>query len=74
VQRDIPRTLEALLSLLAALDEYAAALAPVLPSPEDLSAMSAADRARVLRDADEAARAEGVLAPLADGTCSDVRE
>jgi nucleoporin NDC1 len=67
VQRDLPRALEALLSLLAALEEYHASLAPTSRTPDELAALPLADRARATREAEEASLASEVVGPLLVG-------
>ena len=68
VQRDVPRILEALLSFLAAIEDYRAELiaSHPQPSPEELAQMSPQEAAAKEAQAFELSRAADVLSEVED--------
>lgn len=69
VQRDIPKIIEALLSFLAAVEEYQAEISKthVTPSPEELQNMSAKERQEKERLMTELEQAGQIFAEVNDG-------
>ena len=72
MQRDIPRILEALLTLLSALEEYQAEIHAKYPepSPEELGKLSEKEQAEKWQVVIEVARAMDVLGEVSDRECS----
>lgn len=75
VQRDIPRILEALLSFLAAVEDYQRELAAQypMPSPEEMAGLSPREAAEKQELADDVARAGDALSEVADRECARCR-
>ena len=75
VQRDIPRIIEALLSLLTALEDYQSELRAKYPEPkpEELQKLSEKEQTEKWQLVIEGARAVDVLSEVSDRECSLVR-